>query len=99
MYMYIFSMSDAELPFSVMCLHCWFSTRHFYSVHLHMQSEAHHARCGCCNAVFNHAEALEQHLFHEAISAFDRQHISIFELMQASLLFNYNQRDWYVIAI
>jgi len=96
MYMCIFSMSDAQRPFSIMCANCWFSTQHFHSMRQHMQSyeqehEAHHARCGCCYGMFNCAEALEQHLFNEPVSTFDRHHITIFELMQASLLFNYHK--------
>jgi len=94
MYMCIFNMSDGHLPFSIMCANCWFSTQHFHSMCQHMESyerEAHHARCGCCYDVFNCTEALERHLFNGPVSTFDRHHITIFELMQASLLFNYHK--------
>lgn len=90
-------LTNSHVQFDKQKMNCWFSMHDFHSMCNHMQAyehedaaSGHRTRCGCCYDVFCSVEDLEQHLFHGTISAYNRHHITIFNLMQISLLFNYH---------
>jgi len=84
-----------ELPFSLICMRgCWYSTYIYAEMADHMSTyrhddddARHRTRCGCCNNIFSTVHDLWQHLFESGTSAFERHHITIFELIAVMILF------------